>query len=619
MANGSITLLPGFTVSSGSTFHAFINSDNIGVPNLYSPNRNLNYILAHTVRKAGIQNPSDSTNLNSHVNTRITYVDAWGREAGKIRIKASTSNKDVMKFREYDDVGMETTQYLPYTKLSNGSLLPNIEELLDFYSNQSNVVHTPYPYAQTRFEESGLRRVREKGWPGDAWQLSTASSPNKGHTLRYNLNLHRREALYKVAIDANGNPSLIRTNNNALYPIDALERVAFQDENGTNNGSLAGSTLECKDRDGRIVVKRKYNNNGNTVDTLSTYYVYDDFGNLGFVLPPAANPDNDGAISQATLDNYCYQYIYDGRQRVKAKKLPGKGWEFIVYNRLDQAILTQDSLQRMKSPQQWTANKYDAQGRPVINAMFISNELTPGKNCLNDVQNNADTSLTFWESRSDTGIGYTILSYPSTNLTILAVHYFDNYNIPNLPNESAYNQFSNFTKMTRGLQTASMVKVDGISHYLWNVNYYDDESQVVRTIKQHYKGGSISTNNFDVTNNTYDYTGLVVEKIRRHYVSGVENLFVKNSFKYDAWGRIVDTYQTTSKSINTSQNIPVLLSRIEYNEIGQISRKRLHSTNSGSTFAQDILYSYNERGWLKNQESPLFNLTLNYESDVKDV
>ncbi len=55
-----------------------------------------------------------------------------------------------------------------------------------------------------------------------------------------------------------------------------------------------------------------------------------------------------------------------------------------------------------------------------------------------------------------------------------------------------------------------------------------------------------------------------------------------------------------------------LLSKISYNEIGQVLTKHLHSENSGTSFLQDIAYSYNERGWLLKSSAPLFEEQLQY-------
>ncbi len=54
-------------------------------------------------------------------------------------------------------------------------------------------------------------------------------------------------------------------------------------------------------------------NNGIAHDT---YYVYDQFGNLTYMIPPLVN----NTASQ--LDGLCYQYKYDHRNRLLEKKLP---------------------------------------------------------------------------------------------------------------------------------------------------------------------------------------------------------------------------------------------------------------------------------------------------------
>jgi len=48
-----------------------------------------------------------------------------------------------------------------------------------------------------------------------------------------------------------------------------------------------------------------------------TYYVYDQFGNLTYVIPPLVNTALP--ITQTILDNLCYQYKYDYRNRLVEK------------------------------------------------------------------------------------------------------------------------------------------------------------------------------------------------------------------------------------------------------------------------------------------------------------
>jgi hypothetical protein len=72
--------------------------------------------------------------------------------------------------------------------------------------------------------------------------------------------------------------------------------------------------------------------------------VYDDFGDLAFVLPPVTGADG-GTPSPTVLNNLFYQYRYDERGRLTQKKLLGKGLEYTVYDTSDAAVATQDSLQ----------------------------------------------------------------------------------------------------------------------------------------------------------------------------------------------------------------------------------------------------------------------------------
>ncbi|MEM9686072.1 MAG: DUF6443 domain-containing protein [Bacteroidota bacterium] len=73
---------------------------------------------------------------------------------------------------------------------------------------------------------------------------------------------------------------------------------------------------------------------------IVTPITYDDYGNLSFVIPPKV--DTSDGVSSEELSELCYQYVYDHRNRLVEKKLPGKGWESIVYNKGNRPVFTQD-------------------------------------------------------------------------------------------------------------------------------------------------------------------------------------------------------------------------------------------------------------------------------------
>src|SRR5690606_15884365 len=99
-----------------------------------------------------------------------------------------------------------------------------------------------------------------------------------------------------------------------------------------------------------------------------TYYIYDDFGNLSYVLPPKMEATTATlATLEGLLDDLAYQYVYDHRDRLVEKKVPGKGREHIVYNKLDQPIMVRDAL--LEGQGKWLFTRYDAHGRVAFTGM----------------------------------------------------------------------------------------------------------------------------------------------------------------------------------------------------------------------------------------------------------
>ena len=73
------------------------------------------------------------------------------------------------------------------------------------------------------------------------------------------------------------------------------------------------------------------------------------------------------------------------------------------------------------------------------------------------------------------------------------------------------------------------------------------------------------------------------------------------------------------ESIN--EGTKVLISQLDYNELGQVMTKHLHSENGSAPFLQDLPYTYNERGWLRTAgtSSNLFSLDLRYNTPDNGV
>jgi RHS repeat-associated protein len=226
-----------------------------------------------------------------------------------------------------------------------------------------------------------------------------------------------------------------------------------------------------------------------------------------------------------------------------------------------------------------------------------------------NLQNTVNALTVFWDARSSaTGNfqGYNNASAPSNldNVKPQVINYYDDYNIPDLP----YSYASSYSNRTKGLLTATKVKVLGSTNdFLWTVNYYDDEGQVVKTYRQHYLSGSVNAANYDEISYTYNFSGELTASTRDHCTTGVSTT-ITNRYEYDHMGRQLATMQ----EINGQGE--VVLSKLDYNEIGQLKTKNQGSL-AGSPFLQSTNFGYNERGWMTTSMSGLFNLRLSYQEN----
>ncbi len=284
---------------------------------------------------------------------------------------------DVVSHTGYDAYGRQAKQYLPVpVAQNNGRFVPDpVADITAYYTaNYAGdfTGATVNPYAEARFEASPLNRVMEQGAPGTAWAVNAASDTD--HTIKfdYQTNIAGEVFRYDVSLTADYTPTLVA---NGSYAAGTLYKTVTKDENWQPTQAYLKdhTTEEFKDLQGRVLLKRTYNSTPPSGEpegagAHDTYYVYDDYGNLTYVLPPKVN--TGATITQPILDELCYQYKYDHRNRLVEKKIPGKGWEYIVYNKIDQPVLTQDA--NLKAQGKWLFTKYDAFGRVVYTGLISS-------------------------------------------------------------------------------------------------------------------------------------------------------------------------------------------------------------------------------------------------------
>jgi RHS repeat-associated protein len=567
-----------------------------------------NYIYSITPQ---VEKSDLSQAAASDLNEEVVYIDGLGRPMQAINIQASPNGQDIVTPITYDKFGRESTKYLPYatTTAGNGTFKSAAIDVnyttncdhYKFYNTETNsVVNDTKPFSWTDFEASPLNRVLRQGAPGATWQPGT--DPASDHSVKYSYqtNTANEVILWKVSADA-----LV---NGGYYPTSSLYKTTSWDENNQLSSSTSRSE-EFKDLQGNVVLKRSFNG----TEVLSTYYVYDDLDLLRFVLTPKAMENT--TVDQGVLDALCYQYRYDGRKRMIVKKLPGADPVYMVYDKRDRLVATQDGVQRLKSPDEWTFIKYDALNRPIMTGIYkVADGTTQAT-----LQALVNGQSVYSEDRLATGYGYTNNSFPQkTGLSaidiaeadILTLTYYDMYGFPGAfsfdnssVNISGYNEGTIYEgtsalyfEKLKGQVTGTKTRVLETNLFLTSTNYYDDRYRMIQSRRSLYDGGVSSV---ETLSSLYDFTGKVKQARQAQTFNGVINT-VDKFYSYDQAGRLSTTKQQIT---GDTQNVMVTLAENSYNEIGQLIDKKLHKTTSG-TYLQSVDYTYNIRGWLTGINNP---------------
>ena len=552
-----------------------------------------------------------ATPIPSQVVTQVSYFDGLGRAIQQVAHAQSNSGKDIVTHIEYDAFGRPSKEFLPYAN-QNASLNFNASansDVLGFYATDA-YENTSNPFSEKQFEASPLNRVLKQAAPGDAWSLGSG----KEIKMDYQTNTADDVKLYKATATWNATLGVydIALSQTGHFAANQLYKTITYDENTPPLG--AGGLEEYKDKEGKVILKRTFNNS----IAHETYYVYDQFGNLTYVIPPLVT-----SVS-TELDGLCYQYKYDARNRLVEKKLPGKQWEYIVYDKLDRVVATGPAYNPWgggDTNKGWLITKYDVFNRPVYTAWngMLVNSSTDRKK----MQTGVDSSNILSESKSTAtstidavATKYTNTVFP-TSFKLLTVNYYDSYDFPNAPTIPAQIEGQNTQSTSlKGMPTGSWVRVlDNASSTTNETSYtvYDTRYRPIRSYTKNYLGG------YTQVDTKLDWAGKTLYTITSQRRTNASELFtVKDRFEYSPQDRLTKhVQQLTSPTLLPEQ----LLTLNTYDELGQLTSKKVGGTDvTGAQALQSVDYSYNIRGWLKaindvnNLGTDLFAFKINYNN-----
>lgn len=470
--------------------------------------QNLNYIVTNTVQVKNVIGNGDVALLPVGSNSQsVQYFDGLGRPMQTVVTQGSPLKNDIVQPVVYDAFGREYRQYLPFVAQDiTGFFKPAVIDpgtgvytgaATGFYSNSSDyIADDPKPYAEISFEPSPLNRINKHGSAGTAWQPDAVNSyASTDHTIKYRYDLNAANEVALFAYDAA--TGMVSTS--TTYGASTLQRHRTKDEHGNE-------VVEFQDKEGHLILKKVQ---ASATTYANTYYVYDDFGNLVVVLPPEAS---NTAITATVLNQLCFQYRYDYRKRIIAKRVPGADWVYMVYDDRDRLVMTQDGNQR--ATKQWLFTKYDALNRPVLTGT-IRNGVTNQGTMQSQVNTFYAGTAVWYEAYQGSGIyGYTNNSYPSTDTlaNYLTVTYYDNYDFKTLFNTASFNflpselggsgytaQDPTYNQTVTGQVTGMKTRMISAGSWLKSVNYYDSKYRLIQHMADNIKGHTVTTTVYDFT------------------------------------------------------------------------------------------------------------------------
>ncbi len=529
-----------------------------------------NYVHTRTFDEP-IQSLSQATEFNTIEN--IKYFDALGRPKQEVAIRGGGDKEDIITHMEYDLLGRQSKSYLPYASTTSEKAfrIYGKEDAQSFY-NTSKYENTQNFYTETVFEGSPLNRQQKQFAPGEDWK----STQLNDHSVRFVTDVVRNTDEIKefgVVYDLNKTPSLqyygvITTGRTGVQKMNnvPLQKVITKSENWQSGDGKDNTIQEFKDYQGRVVLKRLFNNQ----EAHDTYYVYDNHGSLVYVIPPKASDaiiHTNGSISTTVLDKLCYQYKYDSRYRMIEKKVPGKDWEYMVYDPLDRIVLTQDGRQRSLATKQWLFTKFDIFGRVAYTGMVTSNY---NRETIQAYYDDNPGLFTQYETKTTTPqtIAGTTIHYKSEArpLQVDEIHVINYYDTYSFDLEGATNPGTVYgtdvTGNVKTLPTGTKVRVLGTDKWITTVNYYDEKARLIYVYTYNEYLGTTNT-----VSNQLDFTGKVLESTTTHQRNGDAMITTVDKFTYDHMGRLLTHIQT----INDQE--AELLASNTYDELGVLVKK----------------------------------------------
>ena len=549
---------------------------------MLSLNDDRNWILTRTFN---CDNHGDTE--EEQISYDVSYYDGLGYALQNVQICANGDGQgDIIQPFVYDGLYREELQYLPYTLDANNgqsddAALANQEE---FYKTRYGLATDPHACVRTEYEPSALNRVLSTHKPGAEYQSDTRS-------MQTSYMGNAASTVLRLRVD----PDDRSLTADGYYAANVLAGTRSTNEDGA-------VVITYTDKDDRTVYENRQLRNGSAVENIITYYAYDDCGRLAWVVTPKGSDLLSAGSSFSPESDFakqnCYVYFYDEWGRVYEKRFPGREPMYVVYNRGDRPMMTQDGLMREKH--QWLIYTYDNMGRVTAQKLVTDSAQTP-------------QTREALQSAFDTNSYPQLYSSPASQ--ILTQHVYDRHPTT-MPAALAFEEIPDMTcdltgcdpetlldTLTTGLPTYEKLAVlsdGGIGGSHERAFYYDYRGREIQRVEKDAQGGVLRTTS------RYDLIGNMLAQ-RESYTRGSKTDVLDRTFEYDSRSRM--TKETAQ--FNGGEQAVVAYA---YDELGQLTGK----TYGTGQHAIHETMDYNMQGWLTEKSSELFDMQLRYYEPYRD-
>ncbi len=465
----------------------------------------------------------------------------------------------------YDALGRENLMYVPVPGSGLDYLSESNIKGRGYYLNDNS------GFTQNHYD--ALDRVTAVDMAGDKWREAGAQNRTEYLTNAADEVLH-----YEAPED--GFYSLVNPENSSFeyYPECSLHKTITTDADGK-------SVAVFTDLQGKKILERTASGD--------TYYVYNDLGQLRFVLPPAF--DRNNSLSKR---RYAYEYRYDERGRISKKILPNASTGVTItycYDKADRIAFVKDpaiaSSTSGGTTYKYRFYLYDRLGRLCVQGI-----------CSNAADKTSTLSTTTYVPGSS-GINKTGYTAPYTiyNVKLEIVNYYDNYNfIDNKLTGSmpVVTVSDNQKQYAIGSMTGQVVYTSNGKN-VGTINIYDQQGQVVRSV---HKGLYGYTEDVSTTYN--EMTGAVESTEAKVNVRYGSDFVAKTDYTY--------SYGKKKKMKQSVRHGMTALSReteYGYDFAGRLSGKNRQLTGTNKSYCT---YSYDVHGWPTSISSGGFQEKLYY-------